>query len=424
MPSSSQNEYPIRASGKRPATEVLNNLESELTLKRVKTRESKKELKPSSSFDSTFWHKAAEYALNQKDEADAYYQVQLFKYTTETKGKKEEFDQIQEAEELIAQAKAHDIEHRLCLQQAQRLETGGDAEKSKRRTFMRLFTGSVLGLGIQQRTLGLGRRDTTIQSNFRQDVIKEYGLKHPGGRKYEDMVWDIVTGTYIHEMHSTASHLFSVRHGQDMMVAIFGEESKTELFSPRNALLLPVEIEKYFDSALFVIVPAIKHDASRAELPLWEQTNPRNYKIKILDFEHPSINQVVVAEKTWKMLDDHQLQFKNSFRPRARYLYFNYCVQLLRLSWKKGGQVKALPGLKAEVGKGFWGTKGKYLPMNQLKAFVEELGHEYDGLLDGGDDTVVKEGDDDVLLAAIVGQVKDKNKGESSDEDDEDDEEV
>ncbi len=32
-------------------------------------------------------------------------------------------------------------------------------------------------------------------------------------------------------------------------------------------------------------------------------------------------------------------------------------------------------------GKGFWGTKGSYLPANMLRAFSEELGHEFGEIL-------------------------------------------
>jgi hypothetical protein len=123
-------------------------------------------------------------------------------------------------------------------------------------------------------------------------------------------------------------------------------------------------------------------------------------------------------------LDGAKVEFRNNYRPRARYLYFHFCVQILRLTW--GKRRKDAEILKKELGRVFWGTPGRYLPKNMLRAFVDELGPECEALLEGAtedeadaDIAGADNGNSDVLLAVTSDQIK-ASVVESEDEDEED----
>ena len=62
-----------------------------------------------------------------------------------------------------------------------------------------------------------------------------------------------------------------------------------------------------------------------------------------------------------------------------RYLYFDYCMQVLRRAWQQP-QIDSVTVqlLMHEMGKPFQGSVGRYMPRNMLKGLlVEELGHGY-----------------------------------------------
>ncbi|KAJ5493551.1 hypothetical protein N7463_009638 [Penicillium fimorum] len=109
----------------------------------------------------------------------------------------------------------------------------------------------------------------------------------------------------------------------------------------------------------------------------------------------------------FKDLENRRLKFRSNARPAGRYLYFNYCIQVLRSVWQRTGKAKAKEEaskiLREENGKPFWGTPGRYLPENMLRAFVEELGHGYEALLEGASRT---SGDEQLLLDTATNQVK------------------
>jgi hypothetical protein len=58
-------------------------------------------------------------------------------------------------------------------------------------------------------------------------------------------------------------------------------------------------------------------------------------------------------------------------------------LQVLRRAWRHNEQGKGELVLRDELGKPFWGTPGRYLPKSMLLAFVDELGQNYQELLQG-----------------------------------------
>ncbi len=316
------------------------------------------------------------------------------------KGGKDEADweNTDEAKRLFEQLRAEQAEEGLCEKQAKRITYGDDEAKTKRRAFIQLFTTSKLGLGIN--TTGAGRRPNEEQSDFRKALIKAYDSRHPKNRKW---LWCPILKEWVAESEATAAHLFAYMHGQAVMNSIFGAMDPPELFSPLNGILIASEVEAAFDKGLFVIVPRLSENASPAERSLWSLSDPKQYKIRLLDLDHPSIDEPIrpPSERTWRELDGTNVEFRSDFRPRARYLYFHHCLQILRRSWKEKHQGQSL---KKEIGKAFWGTPGRYLPRSMLMSFVEELGHEFEQLMEGAIEDSATEADP-TLLAASTSQI-------------------
>ena len=144
-----------------------------------------------------------------------------------------------------------------------------------------------------------------------------------------------------------------------------------------------------------MVVPDVPDLPTEQQLDTWEASDPKEYKIKVLNPTHPSMQKIVYGRDiTWAALDNERLHFKTSFRPRARYLYSTYCTATLRRSFRG----KHLEISRAELRNRVWGTPGKYMREGMLLAFVEEMGHEYKHLLDGA----IKEEEAVVDATAVV----------------------
>jgi hypothetical protein len=275
-------------------------------------------------------------------------------------------------------------------------------------------------MDLDVKDTGAGKRDRSLQTKFRNDMIKVYHEKN----REEDYIWCPILGQFSTPNDMTAEHLFAYMHGQETMDAIFGPTKSPELFSPHNGLLINSAIEKYFDSGKLVIVPDLADRPSLSEIKTWVMGDIREYKIRIIDQNWHKLPKRVHPhfEITWGDLHNKRLQFRTSFRPRARYLYFHYCIQVLRHAWQQNPE-DATVTLKDESGKPFWATAGRYINRKMLRAFVEELGHQdYQVLLDGA--SCKTSGDANLLVDVAARQVaaeRDRAESDNNNDDDDDD---
>ena len=318
--------------------------------------------------------------------------------------------------------KGQELDEKLLKKQAERLQPGTlNKSRSKRTVFMKLFGSSPLGLGLTE--IVAGRRDATIQSNFRASLVKESNSKHPDLDR--PFMWCPIVAGWVKNSESKAAHIFAFKHGQDVMDEIFGPIDTPELFSPRNGILMCEDAEEKFDKGYIVIVPKAAPEPSHHDIARWHHEEPVRYEIRVLEPEgHNMSNYISLESNTrWSDLDGRELQFRSDFRPRARYLYFHYCVSILRRSWKVTNPDKN--PLKDELGKPYWGTPGRYVRRNMLLAFVEELGHEYESLLEGAiEEAGPNNKPEETALVAANAQVslslkKTADEGEESDDDEE-----
>jgi hypothetical protein len=206
------------------------------------------------------------------------------------------------------------------------------------------------------------------------------------------------------------------------MDAIFGETDEPELFSPLNGLVISSHIETKFESGLFAIVPDVPDEPTPDDLQQWHNSRPREYKLKIINKDAKILAQMIpYVDKTWKELDGKKLEFRSDFRPRARYLYFHYCLQVLRHAFTERFQGETLR--QSELTKPAWASPGKYIKRHMLLAFVEEIGHKYDHLLQGSADQGDSNDPNDFLLATATNQMQlalnRSEKGKDAEEDSE-----
>src|SRR5271170_2327250 len=91
---------------------------------------------------------------------------------------KGEFSQSEKARHLREQFHALEADERLFKTQAELLSTKTkEVGKSRRRAFIELFTTSKIGLGITDTRSG--RRDISVQSQFRAACINTYNSSNP-----------------------------------------------------------------------------------------------------------------------------------------------------------------------------------------------------------------------------------------------------
>ncbi|KAJ0426880.1 hypothetical protein BJY00DRAFT_306873 [Aspergillus carlsbadensis] len=152
----------------------------------------------------------------------------------------------------------------------------------------------------------------------------------------------------------------------------------------------------------------------------WVAREVRDYKFRLIDPKWAGLERIVGGTTRFKDLDNRTLVFKGGFRPAARYVFFHYCCQLLRLSWRTPS-VKATETLENELGKPFWGTPGPYIRENMLRALMEEVGHEAGDLLVGQKRSG---GPDSLLLDVVADKVASEQDEEEREEYSEDIEET
>jgi len=288
---------------------------------------------------------------------------------------------------------------------------------------------------------------TFAPHGFRNSIIADQGLVDPREKdndRYWSYLWNIFSGAYEYGAYRRfeALPVFASQSNPDLATALFGSsniDSPSSLFSSFNGLLLPDYMGARFDSGIMAIVPDISSPTYPSEIALWKDTTPREYKLKIFAQNRETeqtgglmqdINSFTNARRPVPLrdIDGSKVGFPVSSRegrPRECYLFFHYCVQILRQAWK------GLPVVDGESPGSDWGAVGKYFDREQMRAVIDELGGEYEGLMGcAGDGVGDGGGDRYMLLEALAEQVivsnqmngrRDELYGDEEDEDSDED---
>ena len=388
--------------------------------------------KPRLSLDADYFGHISRFSDLQCKKARLSRKQSLTDFMKSSKDATEEaWAQTSEARNLAEKVASYELDAQMFREQADRRRfKNDDVDKLKRRHFMQEWTMSPRGFNIKN--IGAGTRDRKVQKMFRKNLIIACGAKHPDPQMIE--MWCPVIGCYMKKELVHAAHMFPYSLGQTAMHNLFGLYDRNELFAIENGLLLCGDAEKRISMGLMAIVPNIPDRPSEDQVDEWRKLDPKPYKIRVLDSTDPMMDVYYPGQlkgkihKTWIEMDGKPLVFRTDHRPRARYLYWQYCTSVLRNSWrvhkeKQGGM------LKQEFNRAYWGTKGIFMDKVMLQGFAEEVGHKYEDLLETYADGVAGKPDPEAVINANkairdIHPVKDEEDEEEEEEedDDEDDE--
>ena len=178
------------------------------------------------------------------------------------------------------------------------------------------------------------------------------------------------------------------------MDELFGRDAndREELFEAENGMMMSVEAEKRIANGCLVLVPDVPNNATAMVYDEWTKANIKNYKLRVLQPNDKSMRTALPGSRAneesgkdrrhWHELDGQKVTFRSDFRPRARYLYWQFAVSLMRKALQT--QHRENNPLTEEFGKQFWGTRGRWIKQKHLLGFAEYLGHavEWENLME------------------------------------------
>ncbi|KAI9367333.1 hypothetical protein BJX61DRAFT_528943 [Aspergillus egyptiacus] len=239
--------------------------------------------------------------------------------------------------------------------------------------------------------------------DFRSRLFKYYQSVRPD---HPEQGWCPVTHAWVDIHQLTTSAIFPWKHGLEIMDTIFGEIRPQELVSPRNGIVMHKAIRQAFDIGVLAIVPDLKDSQKPKE---WANQKSPEYKIRIIDQTWEMLHQeIYLLGIRWKDLDGRRLEFRGSVRPAPRYLFYHYCVQILRCSWSRWNRSKQIVNLYDEYNRPYWPAHGEFIDNGMLKRLTKELGSEC-RVLRQGFSRKSSVGKDEVLLETIAMQIAESN---------------
>ena len=179
----------------------------------------------------------------------------------------------------------------------------------------------------------------------------------------------------------------------------FGSEADDELFPINNSILMLVGAKERLDKGFMVIVQFITDDKSANEVNEWRASHPKRYMVRVIDRDAAKMRLLLPwsDDRASRDIDDQELIFPSDHGPRACYLFFQYCVAMLKRSWHHNGHEAVL---RDEMGKKLWAVPGPYVRKQILLAFVEDI--EDQRLLEGAEKEVDRDIEADPLGVAVA----------------------
>ncbi|EHK42591.1 hypothetical protein TRIATDRAFT_86533 [Trichoderma atroviride IMI 206040] len=226
-------------------------------------------------------------------------------------------------------------------------------------------------------------RDPSAHERFRNKVLKAYDAVD------EDMQWCVISGKYLPASTVRAAHIVGYNVGEPSARHLFGPPGNKNghLMSDHNGIPMYEMYEKAFNDARLVILP---------------DSDPKKGCWKVYCLDDPDTHKPSKAVPFGRELHGRSLQFRNNFRPSSRYLYFAFCMSILRR------QRHEVPGwwrdrLVDGLGK-VWATPGTYLRTLTLRSIAHQVGHltkEEAAVFTA--DAAEDEGEDDCLHSKLIG---------------------
>ena len=92
---------------------------------------------------------------------------------------------------------------------------------------------------------------------------------------------------------------------------------ESEMFSILNGIYMSTDAESRLDKGFYVLVPDVKDQTDLVEMRRWYDSNPRDYKIRILAKTEPDMLGPIYlsSDLKWEDLDNKKVQFRSDHRP-------------------------------------------------------------------------------------------------------------
>ena len=208
------------------------------------------------------------------------------------------------------------------------------------------------------------KRQRGAQSNFRRDVIEYYGSldprTYPGEPENNRGIWCPILKRYLTGSAMKAAHIIPHSIGEANCSYLFGsQDGQGHLMSAQNGLMLAIPFEKALDLAQIAIVPV--------------EDDPSNGLQVIVFYISLLKRGRTTLEFDWSSLHGLHLEFKNDNRPRLRYLYFTFIMNVLRR--KQHECTGWMSDLDKYTNQRMWGSPDKWLRGASMRAIARRMGH-------------------------------------------------
>ena len=291
----------------------------------------------------------------------------------------------------------------VCKKLVQRLQGGGlhlDQAQKTSTSLIKLMTPRGLGPSPSE-CEPIGDDEFSFYERLARSFL--LALSNQTYHYPDDGFWCPVT-SFKWPADGTFTPIFPWRAGQECMTAIFGRESRDDINSPKNAMIVYSVAKRLLDDGVIVIVPDVAEhpEAVRA----WREREPRSYKVRVLrpDYPHWLRRSLFPPYETRRFvdLDDRPLRFRSDYRPRTAYLFYAFCAALLKRAHNGEAPTGDDP-LRDALGRKWWSAGGPYMKASMIRGFVEELGSGYEGLMEGAIPDA--DGADPTALAAANAEI-------------------
>ena len=383
---------PDRTSSKRAFEQSIesDSQQKQIIDKEIQSR--RKKIKARGSFDAKYWAEHKEVNELELQRHELVRKISFHQFL-KSGGQEADWDTEDKAMTLREEENSLVIKDRVLREHVERMTfPHNDTDRVHRKWLMEMLTSIPAhkgGIGMGD-IVGQGPRDNTVQSSFRSKLQIAYNSRHPAEEVEEH--WCPIIGSWVHEDLIRAAHIFPYSAGQTAMDELFGRDAndREELFEPENGIMMSVDAEKRIANGCIVLVPDVPNDATAMVYDEWTRAKIKSYKLRVLQPTDKSMKAALPGmneehgkdRRYWHELDGQQVKFRSDFRPRVRYLYWQFAVSLLRKAWQT--QHRENNPLTEEFGKQFWGTRGRWIKKKHLLGFAEYLGHavEWENLME------------------------------------------
>ncbi|MCJ1258541.1 hypothetical protein MMC24_006374 [Lignoscripta atroalba] len=268
-------------------------------------------------------------------------------------------------------------------------------------------------LALYKDPMTSNKRSSTNQTNMRRAAIQAYrsDLQAPEGK-----LWCPISKGFFDSADMKAAHIVPASLGPEVVDYLFGHGSGSRLSSADNCLIIHRTVERSFNDGNFVLLPINAND-----LPI------QRWRICLTNSSAMSRD---IGRTSLAVRNGSEVEFRTSFRPAARFLYYHFVVTLLRnKKYCQPGWEKIWMDLRTGHP---WPTPGRYLRKSILltlaryaddveeseveKLFAGDLLFEEHGHLDEKEENEVARR---VLVARGHYEVEDDEEEDDEEEDDE-----